>query len=140
MRTFLHLIILVVIEALMPRRSFIISNGAVLGANQYLKTPLISKPNKINILIVGFGPIGHSLVNELVKKQTRSRFHLVSTTTKPKRIQNLKEIVDEVILIPQLMTPNNDFELQEGIRRADVIVLCDAIRMLIYCTQPPANR
>jgi len=116
------------IEALMTRR-VLISNGAALSANQYLKTSLISKPHKMNILIVGFGSIGHSFVNELVKKQTRSRFHLVSTTTKPKRVQDLKEMVDEVILIPQLMTPNNDFALQEGIRRADVIIICDAIRM-----------
>ena len=129
MRLFILCIIFTGIEGIQISRSDFLLNG-FLAASTYQKYILPPKPHiKSNVLIIGFGSVGQSILNEMQRKKNRNRFHVSSTTTKPNRIKTLSKIVDDVILIPQLANPTNDTVLENAICRSDVIFIADAIQM-----------
>lgn len=129
MRLFVLCIFFILTEGiLVSRNDFLLS--AYVTANAYQKYFVGKKPQiKLNVLIIGFGSVGESIINEMQRKKYRSRFHVSSTTTKPNRIQTLSKLVDDVILIPQLANPKNDTILEDAICRSHVIFIADAIQM-----------
>lgn len=100
----------------LDRRLFLI-NGGIIGVNNYL-----SYIKNSNALIIGCDKIG----TEFAKNLRKSHLNIIGTTTKPTKINKLKEIVDDVVLIPQ-MEIGRDEVFREVVYDCPVIVIADII-------------
>jgi len=85
----------------------------------------VNKNTRKNILIIGCGHAGIEIIKHL--KLFYPNIYITVTTTKPKRLTFLKTIADNVILIPQLATHNNDQELINAIHFSNTIIVSDII-------------
>ena len=84
-----------------------------------------SRKGPDSVLIIGCGKAGKAIALQL-----RTQFkdtHIMATTTKKKRVQSLKQVVDEVIVIPQLAPYAGDSELEHAISKSDAVILADVI-------------
>jgi len=84
----------------------------------------INNLNK-NILIIGCKHIGIDIIKQI--KLLYPNIYITVTTTKPKRVPYLQTIANNVIIIPQLATSNNDLEFIESIKNSDTIIISDII-------------
>lgn len=98
---------------------------------QKLSTPpKLTKNNDIfqNVLVISCGKAGSGIIQQI---QTNFKdANICIATTKQKRTRELKNIANEVVVIPQIDTSiEQDYILREAIQKSDVVILADTIKI-----------
>lgn len=88
------------------------------------KMQLPSLALKTKVLVISCGSTGRAVVQQM-KSQGH---HVTVATTKPKRISDLQNICDEVVLIPQIEN-KQDYDLTECVLNSDYVLLADTIKI-----------
>jgi len=107
---------------LLPRRTALMS-----GTSVVLLKP---KPEWFaqRVLLVGCGTLGQAIAGEL-RKQVNN-VHLTAATTKPKRVLELMETFDDVVVIPQLASVSDrDEVLRNAVRGSNAVIMADVIKI-----------